>query len=333
MMKIIAFGIREDEQVAVDAWVAKHPGVQVDTTNELLTSETAPMAAGYDVVNILQAGVPVGEATLKPLADLGIHILTLRNVGTDDLDFEMLKKYNFHVSNVPRYSPNAIAEHAMIQMARLFRHMKQMDIKVYRHDLAWAPTIGREVRKQTIGIVGTGNIGRVAIQIAKGFGAKVIAYDKYQNPELAAQGVYVDTLDELLAQADGISLHVPGIPENHYLINPDSIVKMKDHAVIVNAGRGNLVDTDAVIAALDSGKLDGFAMDTYEDEGGLFNVDWAGQDFPDPRVADLITRDNVLVSPHTAFYTWTASEEMVEQSLDAGLAFVNGEIPEQVVKF
>ncbi|AEJ23443.1 D-2-hydroxyacid dehydrogenase [Weissella koreensis] len=332
-MKIIAFGIREDEQVAVDVWMTKHPEVQVHTTSELLTPQTAKMAEGYDVVNILQAGIPVGEETLSQLHDLGINILTLRNVGTDDLDFDVLKKYQFSVSNVPRYSPNAIAEHAMIQMSRLFRHMKQMDIKVYNHNLAWAPTIGREVRKQTIGIVGTGNIGRVAIQIAQGFGAKVIAYDKFHNPEIEAAGLYVDTLDELFEQADGISLHVPGLPENHHMIDENAIAKMRDKVVIVNAGRGNLVDTDAVISGLDQGKIDGFAMDTYEDEGGLFNVDWTGKEFPDQRVANLITRDNVIVSPHTAFYTWTASEEMVEQSLDAGLAYTQGQVPEQAVKF
>ncbi|MCM0582588.1 D-2-hydroxyacid dehydrogenase [Weissella diestrammenae] len=333
MSKILAYGVREDEQSAMQRWASQHPEVQVDTTDVLLTPENATLAQGYDVVNILQAGIPVGESTLGQLDQMGIHTLTLRNVGTDDLDFDVLKKYQFNVSNVPRYSPNAIAEHAMIQMARLFRHFKQMDLKVYRHNLKWAPTIGREVRKQTIGIIGTGNIGRVAIQIAQGFGAKVIAYDKYRNAEIEAQGLYVDSLDELYAQADGISLHVPGLPENHHMIDAKAIAKMKDQVVIVNAGRGNLVDTDAIIAGLDAGKIDGFGMDTYEDEGGLFNVDWEGKDFPDTRVADLITRDNVIVSPHTAFYTWTATEEMVEQSLDAGLAFITGNTPEQAINY
>lgn len=322
-MKIFAFGIRDDEQPALQEWMTNHPDVTVDYTKELLTPGTVALAAGADAVNVYQQ-LDYTRETLTALHDLGINKMSLRNVGTDNIDFAAAREFNFAISNVPVYSPNAIAEHSIIQLSRLLRQAKVLDAKVAKHDLRWAPTIGREMRMQTIGVIGTGHIGRVAIQILQGFGAKVIAYDLYRNPELEAAGLYVDTLDELYAQADAISLYVPGVPENHHMINAESIAKMKDGVVLVNVSRGNLMAIEDVIAGLDSGKIDSFAMDVYEDEVGLFNVDWSDKEFPDAKIADLIARENVLVTPHTAFYTTKAIYEMVTQSMDAALHFIQG---------
>ncbi|MCM0582589.1 D-2-hydroxyacid dehydrogenase [Weissella diestrammenae] len=332
MAKIFAYGIRDDEQPALNAWREANPGVTVEFTDQLLTPETAKLAAGFDAVNVYQQ-LDYTRETLAALHEAGITKMSLRNVGTDNIDFDAAREFGFQISNVPVYSPNAIAEHSMIQMSRLLRRTKELDAKIAKHDLRWAPTIGREMRMQTIGIIGTGHIGRVAMKIAQGFGAKVIAYDLYKNAEIEAAGLYVDTLDELFAQADVISLYVPGVPANHHLINADSIAKMKDGVVIVNVSRGNLMDIDAVIAGLDSGKIADFSMDVYEEEVGLFNIDWSGKTFPDDKIADLISRENVLVTPHTAFYTTKAVEEMVSQSLSADLAFINGEVPSIAVEY
>lgn len=331
-MKIFAFGIRPDEEADLKAWEAAHPGVEVAFTSELLTPETAKYAEGADAVNVYQQ-LDYTRETLTALHELGINKMSLRNVGTDNIDFDAAREFDFSISNVPVYSPNAIAEHSMIQLSRLLRRAKQLDNKVAKHDLRWAPAIGREMRMQTVGVIGTGNIGRVAIKILQGFGAKVIAYDKFPNAEIAEQGLYVDSLDELYAQADAISLYVPGVPENHHMINAESIAKMKDGVVLVNVSRGNLMDLDDVIAALDSGKISDFAMDVYEHEVGLFNADWSDTEFPDAKIADLIARENVLVTPHTAFYTTKAVQEMVTQSMDASLAFINGETPEIAVEY
>ena len=209
-----------------------------------------------------------------------------------------------------------------------------MENKVQKRDLRWEPTIRREVRDQVVGVVGTGHIGRVFLEIMQGFGAKVVAYDVYRNPELEAEGVYVDTLDELLEQSDIVSLHVPHIPGvNDQMINAETIAKMKDDAVLVNVSRGLLVDTDAVVAALDSKKLFGFVMDTYEGEVGVFNKDWSENGLEDKRLDDLISRENVYVTPHTAFYTTHAVREMVHQSFDAAVAFAKGETPANAVKY
>lgn len=332
MTKITVFGVRDDERPSLEAWKSQHSDVEVVDTEDLLTADTAKIAEGSDGVVVFQQ-LDYTADTLQALADLNINKMSLRNVGTDNIDFEAAKKLNFQISNVPVYSPNAIAEHSMIQLSRLLRRTKELDAKVAKHDLRWAPTVGREMRMQTIGIIGTGHIGQVAIGILEGFGAKIVAYDKFPNDAITAKGYYVDSLDELYAQADAISLYVPGVPENDHMINDEAIAKMKDNVVIVNCARGNLMDIDAVIRGLDSGKISAFGMDVYEEEVGLFNVDWSGKDFPDAKIDDLISRENVLVTPHTAFYTTTAVTEMINQSMDANLAFINGETPKIAVDF
>ncbi|WP_455647464.1 D-2-hydroxyacid dehydrogenase [Leuconostoc sp.] len=332
-MKIFAYGVRNDEKPALEDWKSAHPEVEVDYTQELLTPETAALAKGSDSVVVYQQ-LDYTPETLKALAEAGVTNMSLRNVGTDNIDFETAKALDFNISNVPVYSPNAIAEHAAIQVAALLSQAKVMENKVQKRDLRWEPTIRREVRDQVVGVVGTGHIGRVFLEIMQGFGAKVVAYDVYRNPELEAEGVYVDTLDELLEQSDVVSLHVPHIPGvNDQMINAETIAKMKDDAVLVNVSRGLLVDTDAVVAALDSKKLFGFVMDTYEGEVGVFNKDWSENGLEDKRLDDLISRENVYVTPHTAFYTTHAVREMVHQSFDAAVAFAKGETPANAVKY
>ena len=296
-----------------------------------MTPETAALAKGADGVVVYQQLDYTAE-TLQALADNGITKMSLRNVGVDNIDMAKAKELGFQITNVPVYSPNAIAEHAAIQAARILRQDKAMDEKVARHDLRWAPTIGREVRDQVVGVIGTGHIGQVFMQIMEGFGAKVIAYDIFRNPELEKKGYYVDSLDDLYKQADVISLHVPDVPANVHMINDESIAKMKQDVVIVNVSRGPLVDTDAVIRGLDSGKIFGYAMDVYEGEVGIFNEDWEGKEFPDARLADLIARPNVLVTPHTAFYTTHAVRNMVVKAFDNNLELVEGKEAETPVK-
>lgn len=331
MSKIFAFSIRKDEEPYLKEWAAAHPEVKVDYTDKLLTPDTAVLAKGADGVVVYQQ-LDYTPETLQALADLGITKMSLRNVGVDNIDMDKAKELGFEITNVPVYSPNAIAEHAAIQAARVLRQAKQMDEKMAHGDLRWAPTIGREVRDQTVGVIGTGHIGRVFMQIMEGFGAKVIAYDVFKNPELEEKGYYVDSLDDLYKQSDVVSLHVPAMKDNYHMINEETIAKMKDDAVLVNVSRGPLVDTAAVAKALDDGKLFGFVMDTYEGEVGVFNEDWTGKEFPDPLLKDLIDRPNVLVTPHTAFYTTHAVRNMVVKAFDNNLAMVEGQEPDTPVE-
>ena len=328
--KIFAFSIRKDEEPYVKEWAKDHPEVEVEYTDELLTPETAAKAKGADGVVVYQQ-LDYTPETLQALADEGITKMSLRNVGVDNIDMAKAKELGFEITNVPVHSITSI-DIVPVQTARILRQTKVLDEKIANGDLRWAPTIGREVRDQTVGVIGTGHIGRVYMQIMEGFGAKVIAYDPFENPELKKQGYYVDSLDDLYAQADVVSLHVPATKENFHMIDKDAIAKMKDNVVIVNCSRGALVDTDAVIEGLDSGKIFGFIMDTYEDEVGIFNEDWRDKEFPDKRLKDLIDRSNVLVTPHTAFYTTHAVRNMVLNAFDNNLKLINGEEADTPVK-
>ncbi|QMU07517.1 D-2-hydroxyacid dehydrogenase [Levilactobacillus suantsaii] len=314
-MKIIAYGIRDDERPYLDQW-SQAQGIEVKAVSALLDEETAALAKGYDGAVVYQQK-PYTAAVLDQLAANGVTNLSLRNVGVDNVDAEAVKRNGFKVTNVPAYSPAAIAEFTVTELLRLLRRTPTFDRKQAQGDLRWAPDIADELNSMTVGIVATGRIGRAALKIYQGFGAKVIAYDVFHNPELEKQGIYVDTLDELYAQADVISLHAPATKDNNKMLNADAFAKMKDGVWILNPARGALIDTDALIAALDSGKVAGAALDVYENEVGIFNTDFGSFDnIPDERLKNLMKRDNVLVSPHIAFYTRTAVKNMVQYALN-----------------
>jgi len=331
-LKIIAYGIRDDEKPYLDQW-SKDQGIEVKAVSELLDEDTVSLAEGYDGAVVYQQK-PYTASVLDKLASYGIKSLSLRNVGVDNVDADAIKRNGFTVTNVPAYSPEAIAELTVTQLMRLLRRTPVFDKKQAAGNLMWAPDIADELGHMTVGIVATGRIGRAAMRIYKGFGAKVIAYDVFHNPELEKEGIYVDSMDELYAKADVISLHAPATKENEHLLNDDAFSKMKDGVWILNPARGALIDTDALIRALDNGKVAGAALDVYEDEVGIFNTDFGSFDaIPDERLKNLMKRDNVLVTPHVAFYTRTAVKNMVQFALNNNKQLIETGTAENVVKF
>jgi len=331
-LKIIAYSIRDDEKGYLDKW-AKENGVEVKAVQDLLTKDTVDLARGYDGVVVYQQK-PYTAEVIDKLGSFGIKAMSLRNVGVDNIDFEAIKRNGIKVTNVPAYSPDAIAELAATQLMRLLRRTNTFDRKIANGDLRWAPDIADELDQLTVGVIATGRIGRAALKIYQGFGAKVIAYDIYPNPELEKEGIYVDTLDELYAQADVISLHSPATVENEHMLNDDAFSKMKDGVWIINPARGILVDTDALIRALNSGKVAGAALDVYEDEVGVFDNDFGSfEAIPDERLKNLIKRENVLLTPHIAFYTKTAVKNMVQFSLTSNVNLIKNGTDENEVTF
>lgn len=321
-MKIIAYGIRADEKPFLDKWSEGNPTVEVASTAELLDENTVDQAKGADGVVTYQQK-PYTASVLDKLGSFGIKYLSLRNVGVDNVDATAAKRNGIQVTNVPAYSPQAIAEFTVTQLMRLLRRTPTFDNKMANGDLRWAPDIAEELNQMTVGVYATGRIGRAAIQIYQGFGAKVIAYDIYHNPQLEKEGIYVETPDELYAKADVISIHAPATKENEHMLNDEAFAKMKDGVYILNPARGILVDTDALIKALDSGKVAGAALDTYEDEVGVFNNNFGSFDkIPDDRLKNLMKRENVLVSPHIAFYTKRAVRNMVYYAMDANKSLI-----------
>lgn len=330
-MKIFAYGIREDEQPSLENWKQANPDIDVDFTDKTLTPKTAELAKGANGVVTLQT-TPYERESLKILSDFGIKSISIRNVGYDNFDFQDLKDFDIKLSNVPVYSPNAIAEHAVLLIGRLIRRIPEVDQKFDNGDFTWAPTIGKEYREQTVGVIGTGHIGRVAIQMLQGFGAKVIAYDVYRNKDIEKQGLYVDTLEELYQEADVITLHVPLTSDNAYMIDEKAIDQMKDGVYIVNCARGELISNDALIKGLDSGKIAGAGLDVLDHENNVFGQKWGSiENLPDPTIKNLAERINVILTPHNAFYTETAIHNMIEISFNSNKDLIEGKIPDTLV--
>lgn len=330
-MKIFAYGIRDDELSSLRKWEAAHPDVEVGYTGDTLTPDTAKLAEGSNGVVTLQT-TPYEREALEKLSEYGIKSISIRNVGFDNFDFKDLNDFGMKLTNVPVYSPNAIAEHTVLLMGRLLRRVPEVDVKFDNGDFTWAPTIGREYREQTVGVIGTGHIGRVVIKILQGFGAKVVAYDVYHNADIEKQGLYVDSLEELYKQSDIITLHVPLFDSNKYMINDKAISQMKDGVIIVNCARGELIDTDALIAGLDSGKIGGAGLDVLDNENSVFGHKWGSIDnLPNPKIKNLAERINVIITPHNAFYTETAVHNMITVAFDSNKALIDGETPNNLV--
>ncbi|WP_125767728.1 D-2-hydroxyacid dehydrogenase [Companilactobacillus furfuricola] len=316
-MKLIDYGVREDERPYIEEW-SKNNNIEVKIVSDLLNPETIEQAKGYDGVVCYQQ-LPYDPAIFDKMNEFGIHVMSLRNVGVDNVPFDALKKNDIKLTNVPSYSPTAIAEYSVTGLMILLRSMKSMIRKVDKHNFLWAPDIGRELNELTVGVAGTGRIGRAAIKIYQGFGAKVIAFDKFHNEDIEKQGLYVDSLEELLKQSDVVTLHLPSLGKGNTVINKDTIANMKDNAIVVNTGRGDLIKTADLYDAVVSGKLAGAVLDVYENEVGIFNADHSGEPLNDELLSNMIDNPKFIISPHIAFYTTTAVKNMATISLDSML--------------
>lgn len=319
-MKIIAYGIRDDEEPYLDEWVEKN-NVEVTAVSELLDSTTIDQAEGFDGIVAYQQK-PYTSDLFEKMNKFGIHSFSLRNVGVDNVPAEAVIQNKIKISNVPAYSPSAIAELSVTQLLALLRKIPEFEYKMNHGDFRWEPDIGLELNQMTIGVIGTGRIGRAAIDIFQGFGAKIVAYDVFRNPELEKAGLYVDTLEELYQKVDVVTLHVPALKDNYHMLDEKAFNQMKDGVFILNYARGTLIDTQALLNALDSGKVAGAALDTYENEVGIFDVDHKDQPIQDPIFNNLFARRNVMITPHSAFYTRPAVKNMVQIALDNNKALI-----------
>lgn len=320
-MKLIDYGVRDDERPYIEEW-SKDNNVEVKIVSDLLNPQTIEQAKGFDGVVAYQQ-LPYEPAIFDKMHDFDIHVLSLRNVGVDNVPFDALKKNDIKLTNVPSYSPTAIAEYSVTGLMILLRSMKSMIRKVDKHNFKWAPDIGRELNELTVGVAGTGRIGRAAIKIYQGFGAKVLAFDKYQNPDIEKQGLYVDSLEELLQKSDVVTLHLPSLGKGNTVINKDTIKGMKDNAIVVNTGRGDLINTQNLYDAVVSEKLAGAVLDVYENEVGIFNTDRSSEQLDDQLLSKMIDNPKIIVTPHIAFYTTTAVKNMATISLDSMMDELN----------
>lgn len=316
MYKIYMFSLREDEKPYLNQIKEKYPHFDITTTSDGLTIDNIELVKGFDAITVSQAK-HLTEDIYKKLSEYNIKIIGCRSAGFDPYHVDIARKYNIPFSNVPVYSPNSVAEFVVLTTLVMTRKFMKVRENVQNQDFRWNPDlISPELRFMTVGIIGTGNIGRNAARLFKGMGANVIGYDLYPNDLAKEYLTYENSIEELLKKSDIISLHMPLTNDNKYLINKDTISLMKDGAFIVNAGRGGLVNTKDLIEALDSEKIAGAAIDTYENEDIYFRFDWSNKQIEDETLKTLINHKKVVLTPHTAFYTTESIKNLTQTPFD-----------------
>ena len=276
-----------------------------------LNRDTAILAAGFPAVCVFVHD-QVDASTLEILASHGTRLIALRCAGFNNVDLKAAGDLGVTVVRVPAYSPYGVAEHAVGLILSLNRKIHRAYNRVREGNFSLDGLLGFNLNGRTVGIIGTGKIGLILGQIMKGFGCHLLAYDVYRNPELETIGGKYVELPELFANSDIISLHCPLTPETHHLINAEAIKQMKSGMMIINTSRGGLIDTQAVIEGLKSGKIGYLGVDVYEQESELFFEDLSGEIIQDDVFQRLTTFPNVLITGHQAFFTAEALHNIAE---------------------
>lgn len=275
-----------------------------------LGTETAPVACGADVVCVF-VNDRLDRPCIEALSAAGVKLIALRCAGFNNVDLAAAKAAGIPVVRVPAYSPHAVAEHTVALLLTLNRKIHRAYNRVRDQNFSLSGLVGFDLHGKTVGIVGTGRIGRIAGEIFAGFGMRVLAFDPFPSAEWAEKcGATYTAFHDLLEQSDVVSLHLPLTPQSHYLMNEKSIGRMKPGAHLINTSRGKLIETSAVIDALKSGHLGGVALDVYEEEEGIFFEDLSGLVLQDDELSRLLVFPNVLITAHQAFLTHEALTEI-----------------------
>jgi len=285
-----------------------------------LTPDSAELAKGCKSV-VAFVNDDIGKETIDKLCEVGVKLLAMRCSGFNNIDLKHAKG-KIDIVRVPTYSPYAVAEHAMAMLLTLNRKIHKAYNRTREFNFSLNGLTGFDLYGKTAGIIGTGQIGCIFMDICKGFGMNVVAYDLY--PKKDSDINYV-TLDELLGQSSIISLHCPLTTETRFIINSDSIGKMKDGAFIINTSRGKLIDSEALISALKSGKVGGACLDVYEEETSLFFEDCSGEVIDDDELSVLVSMPNVIITSHQAFLTEEALRKIAEVTIFNLKQFYNNE--------
>ncbi|WP_165674212.1 2-hydroxyacid dehydrogenase [Metapseudomonas otitidis] len=288
-----------------------------------LTLDTAALAQGHAVVCAF-INDDLSAPVLERLAEGGTRLIALRSAGYNHVDLHAAQQLGLTVVRVPAYSPHAVAEHAVALILALNRRLHRAYNRTREGDFSLHGLTGFDLVGKRVGVVGSGQIGEVFARIMAGFGCALLAYDPYPNPAVEALGGRYVPLDELLAESDIVSLHCPLNDSTRYLINSHSLQRMKHGAMLINTGRGALVETPALIEALKSGQLGYLGLDVYEEEANLFFEDRSDLPLQDDVLARLLTFPNVIVTAHQAFLTREALAAIARTTLDNISAWASG---------
>jgi D-lactate dehydrogenase len=328
-MRIILFSNQTYDR---DSFLAANHGhgFELHFQQTQLRLDTVALAMGFEVVCPF-VNDDLSRPVLEHLAAGGTKLIALRSAGYNHVDLAAAHALGLAVVRVPAYSPHAVAEHGVGLVLALCRHLHRAYNRTREGDFSLHGLTGFDLHGRTVGVIGSGQIGEVFARIMSGFGCHILAYDPYPNRAIEALGGRFVELDELLAQSDIISLHCPLNEATRHLINADSLERMKRGAMLINTGRGALVDTPALIEALKSGQLGYLGLDVYEEEADIFFADRSDQPLQDDVLARLLTFPNVIITAHQAFLTREALAGIAQTTL-ANIAAWRAGNPVNLVK-
>lgn len=295
-------------------------GVEIKYFEPNLNEDTVSLAAGFDAVCVF-VNDTVNASVVDALYSLGVKAIVLRCAGFNNVDIKACQG-KLRVFRVPAYSPHAVAEHAMALLLTINRRTHKAYIRTRDFNFSLQGLAGFDLYGKTVGIIGTGKLGRVFADICKGFGMHILAYDKFPAQ---GSGLNYVALPELFAKSDIISLHCPLTEETHHLINADSIAQMKKGVIIINTSRGSLIDTEDLISGIKERKVGAACLDVYEEEGDFFYEDFSGHIVEDDKLVRLISMPNVIVTSHQAFLTEEALDNIAATTVNNLVRFFQGD--------
>lgn len=323
-MKIAFYDTKPYDKIWFEKMIEQY-GFHVKFFEHKLNEDTAILSRGFDVVCIF-VNDTADETVLKILAENGVKLIALRCAGYNNVDLKAVQD-KITVVRVPAYSPSAVAEFAAALLLTVNRKTHKAYIRTRDTNFNINGLLGFDLAGKTAGIIGTGKIGQMFIDICKGFKMNVIAYDPYPNENLDVEYV---SLDELFRKSNIISLHCPLTKENFHLINEKTIEQMQDNVIIVNTSRGGLIDTTALIDGLKSKKIGGAGLDVYEEEGDVFFEDKSNEIIKDDELMRLLSFPNVVMSSHQGFFTREAMQQIAMVTMENIANFKNGKITNEV---
>lgn len=322
-MRVAVYSTKRYDAEHLDAANGGHDHVMV-YLEPRLSPATASLAAGCDAVCAF-VNDDLRAPVLEVLSECGIRLVALRSAGYNHVDVAAADRLGITVARVPGYSPHAVAEHCVGLILALNRRIHRAYNRVREGNFSLHGLLGFDLHGRTVGVVGTGTIGRCFAQLMLGFGCDVLASDPHPDDECRAMGVRYVGVDELFASSDIISLHCPLTPETHHLVDAERLSKVRPGVMLINTSRGALVDTTAVIDGLKSGRIGHLGLDVYEEEADLFFEDLSDMVLHDDVFSRLLTFPNVLITGHQAFFTEEALTNIAATTVENLTCFERGE--------
>lgn len=319
-MKIFAYAMREFDEKDFFEKYSKELGCEYGYTTEYPNPDNVELARGYDAISATPCNLDADM--LNHFYAVGVRYVATRSIGVDHIDLDHAKKLGMGVCHVS-YAPETVADYSIMLMLMCCRNICHILERSKVQDYTLKGKMGRDISDCTVGVIGAGQIGQTVIKHLSNFGCQILAHDLYPNEETAKIAKYV-SLEELYAQADIITLHAPATADNYHLLNADAFAQMKQDVIIINTARGTLIDTQALIQAIESGKIGHAALDVLEQENGLYYANKMGEPIANHDLAILRSFPNVILSPHTAFYTEKVVRDMAYKCMKGVLDMMSG---------